>query len=190
MDINLSVIIGVFFANSGACLLQCLSQEIDLRRGKILPRGSTIPNTDQKFLHWQDFETQTWGDLIGLAAVQIAFVQLAMAGYISVQVYAVLGVVSIVSAIGFAVLNMRQNHKPDWGYPEAGKISLGGISHLPYFGVNIAIACADIFYLLTGKLEGELMWIALAGGAIYIASMITDIRVGNFDPPRWKNISE
>jgi hypothetical protein len=41
-----------------------------------------------------------------------------------------------------------------------------------------------IWHIFTGDLYGPVLYVALVGGVIYIASFIADIWAGNFDPLR------
>ena len=90
-----------------------------------------------------------------------------------------------VAMIGFFLMCIGPNHKPDWGYPKISKVSLGGLSHLPYFGAMTAISIMCFYHIIIGNLRGPLMWVALTGGIIYAASFITDLKVGNFDPIKY-----
>ena len=174
------LVIGVTVAANLACIaLMYLSQVLDT---SLSSRHSLIPGTRQKFLYMQDFWTMTFGDMLGVSMIAIAFTHLAVNGYIDLWQWIAFVALSIVSAVIFAQMCLSKDHKPDMGFPDIGKISWLGILHLPYFGVGIAISIICIWNLVTGNLRGPVMWIGLAGGMFYIACFIAEIKSGNFDP--------
>ena len=150
---------------------------------KSLPlRGSLIPGTCQKFLHLQDFYTMVWGDLFGVPLIAAVFFRLVTTGQVTAWQWVAFWGLAIVSPAIFLKMCLAENHKPDWGFPEAGKISLGGILHLPYFGAGIAMAALCLWHLATGNLYGTTLWVGLTGGGIYLSCFAADIISGNFDP--------
>jgi len=185
MEFNIEIALLTIISNTAICSTQPICNWIDITRGKVMLPGTWIPGTDQRFLGWNDFHTQTWGDLVGLALILVGFAHLINNGLITKDQLLVMILLTGVAMIGFFLMCIGPNHKPDWGYPEIGKISLGGLSHLPYFGAMTAIAIMCVYHIIIGNLRGPLMWIALAGGAIYIASFITDLKAGNFDPIKY-----
>lgn len=76
---------------------------------------------------------------------------------------------------------LAKDHKPDWGYPKPGKISLGGLSHLPYFGAQIAMAVICVIEVILGSLTGVVLITTLTGGVIWIITFILDVKTGHFD---------
>ncbi|MHB8904050.1 MAG: hypothetical protein ACYC40_03030, partial [Patescibacteria group bacterium] len=129
---NTTVLFFVIIINTALCFMQYLCQRIDIGRNKIASRHSTIPGTNQRFLHWQDFYMQTYGDLLGLVWLMNGFANLLMSGKIYATDWIIFSVVMIFAISATLKVCLANNHKPDWGYPSIGKISLGGISHLPY----------------------------------------------------------
>lgn len=184
MEVNWLLAGIVVAVNTALCFSQYFIQQWEVRRrnSKIPARGSFIKRTDQKFLYWQDFSTQTWGDLCGLVMPQIAFVHLWQDTLTERRCFPPL---MALAGFIFFLFCLRKNHKPDWGYPVVGEASLGGWSHMLYFGANVAIGIIDIYHLFTGQLRGPLMWMALIGGGIWMAAFIQDLRRGRFDPIRY-----
>lgn len=146
------------------------------------PRHSIIPGTNQKFLYMQDFYTMFWGDMIGVTLIANAFVHLAVNSHVALWEWIVFILITVVDGFRFMKMCLTQNHKPDQGFPEIGKVSWHGLSHLPYHGAGVAMALFAIWHIITGELRGSVMYVALVGGTIYVASFITDIKTGNFDP--------
>jgi len=140
---------------------------------------SVIKGTNQKFLYIQDFYTMTYGDLVGVPFIVVAFVHLAVQDI--TNVWWGLPVV-VVSALGFLKMCLGKDHKPDYGFPDIGKISLAGILHLFYFGIGIGASAMSVWAFFAGDLWGPVMWVALGGGAFYIGCFILEIWSGNFDP--------
>ena len=161
--------IGVMFA----------AQEFD----KTLPLSySFIPGTNQRFLHMQDFYTMTYGDLFGVPLINNAFLHLIVMGHLETWHWLAFVLLAIVSSSIFVVMCFGPNHKPDMGFPQIGKISWIGLLHLPYLGVGVASAMLCLWFILAGDLRGPVLYLGLAGGAIYIASFVAETKSGNFDP--------
>jgi len=165
--------------------LRYVFQEDDLERGRISPRGSIISNTKQKFLHWQDFHTQTWGDGLGLSIVMVVFVHLVKAkpGVVTVHQAILAGLIGAAIALFFVAFCLHDNHKPDWGYPVKGEISRGGIAHFVYFWVMSGVSIICVYHLCKGNLKcprGEVDWLGwlVLGGVIWLASAVADWRSG------------
>ena len=178
MEISWMILAVVFAVNLAYIGVMHLAQVLD----KSLPRRhSIISGTHQKFLYMPDFWTTTYGDMFGVSLITNAFVHLAVSGHIDYWQWIAFVVIAIASALIFVVMCFGKEHKPDAVFPNIGKISWNGIMHLPYFGTGIAVTIMCIWHLFTGNLRGLVMWIGLAGGALYIACYITDIKSGNFD---------
>lgn len=173
----------VVLINSLLCLAQYVVQKIDRKRGRISPRNSIIPGTEnQKFLYWQDFYNQTYGDFLGLVWVMNGFVQLLVIGQISLVDWTIFIIIAIVSALAFLYLNLQDAHKPDWGYPKQGEVSLGGYVHLLYFGIMLAMAVIDVIKMINGSMSGLIFWTTVGGMVIYLITTIFEIKAGHFDP--------
>ncbi len=173
----------VVLGMNGAYLCFIISaQELN----KSLPsRNSIIPGTNQKFLYVQDFWTMTYGDFLGVPLVVNAFVHLAADDI--TNLWWTLGI-GMLSTMMFLKMCLGKNHKPDYGFPGIGKISFAGILHLPYFGFGIGASAMSAWNLIIGELRGPVMWVALAGGAVYVGCFVLEIRSGNFDPLKKKEI--
>lgn len=178
---NWNVFLLVLIINTTLCLLQFLAEKIDKANRKISDRHSVIPGTNQKFLYWEDFYMQTYGDLLGLVWVMNSFVQLLVNGKVNNLMWLIFA--------GFAILGvyltlktcLAKNHKPDWGYPAVGKISLGGISHLPYFGIQLGMAAVCFIKIFSGELFGLPLLTTLGGGIIIVIMAFLDWQAGHFD---------
>lgn len=180
MEINWYIAIAWFLVNAGCLYVQYQLQYLDLANGRIQKHDSVIPGTTQRFLYMQDFATNSWGDLFGLSLVQVGFIHLCLARHVTLVYWIELGFIAILSMYLFRHMCLGSQHKPDSGFPKTGEISSSGMWHLPYFGINAGIAVVDTTMILTGPLRGPVMWLSLAGGAIYIAAIIYDVARGNF----------
>jgi len=168
--------------NTALCLLQFLAEKIDVRRGKIAARHSLIPGTKQKFLYWEDFYMQTYGDFLGLVWVMNGFAQLLAAGKIDSLMWLVFSFFAVLGILATLKSCLAKDHKPDWGYPEAGKASLGGLSHLPYFGLQSGMGIVCLIKAFTGDLTGLALVMSVSGGVIISAMAVLDRKTGHFDP--------
>lgn len=136
----------------------------------------------------QDFYTMTWGDLIGLALIFNAFAHLVVAGRVNLWVAAA---IAVAGGLLFMAMCLSGSHKPDYGYPAVGAISLAGYLHLVYFGVGLSAGLMCAWAIVTGDLRGPVMWVAIAGGALYLGTFVLDITSGNFEPlKREANLSQ
>jgi hypothetical protein len=179
---NWLILVIVIFINSLFCIFQYTIQQIDKSKGRIPARNSIIPGTNQKFLYWQDFYNQTYGDFFGLVWIMNAFSQLLVKGQISKFEWLIFIFLAIGSASAFLLMNLRLSHKPDWGYPLKGEVSWGGLSHLPYFGSLFAMAAICFVKIASGEINGILLWTVVVSILIYTTTTILDIKSGNFDP--------
>jgi len=164
--------------NTFLCLMQLVAEKIDKKTGKIAPRHSLIPGTKQKFLYWEDFYTQIYGDLLGLVWIINGFY--SMVPILTNYELLAFGPLSVVSYIIFIVPRLSKDHKPSWGEPEIGKISLGGHVHSFYFSLTLAMAITCVYGMITGKMTGIIFWTTLTGGLVWTISCIADILTGNF----------
>lgn len=147
---------------------------------KSLPaRHSIISGTNQKFLYVQDFWTMTYGDLFGIPLITNAFVHLAVRDAANLLW---LLLVAALSAAIFAKICLGKSHKPDYGFPQTGKISFAGILHLFYFGMGIGAVVACLWSLFEGRLTGLVLWLAVLGAAAYAVCFAAELRSGNLDP--------
>lgn len=176
MEFSWLIFVSVVITNVLCIGAMLVAQALD--RG-LPPRNSIILGTKQKFLYIQDFWTMTWGDGIGVLLIVNAFVHLVIKDI--TNLWWGLPIV-VVSGLGFLKMCLGKDHKPDYGFPDIGKVSFAGILHLFYFGAGIAASVMCVWNLFTGDLRGPVMWVALAGGAFYIVCFVLEVRSGNFDP--------
>lgn len=184
MNFSWGILAMVELINLGCVMIMLEVQNSD----RSLPRRhSIIPGTHQKFLYIQDFWTMTWGDVVGVPLFVNAFVHSIFLTHDNSNIWWAL-VSGMIVIVIFLKMCLGKNHKPDYGFPQAGKISLAGILHLIYMGVGFGAGITCLKNLVTGTLYGPVLWVALAGGVIWIWFFVLEIKSGNFDPI--KRISE
>jgi len=145
------------------------------------PWNSKIPGTNQKFLAPWGFWTMTYGDLLAIPLVFNAFTYLVEADVDNLWWGLVIGVIS---GVGFTAKCLGKNHKPDYGFPEVGKISVAGLMHSVYFGAGAGASVMCLWHLfVTGNLpwESPVTWVALTAIPLYVPCVILDFTSGNFD---------
>ncbi|MEK7541147.1 MAG: hypothetical protein AAB529_02860 [Patescibacteria group bacterium] len=179
MDFSWTILLVVVLVNSLWMAAMFATQQLDK---SLPPRNSVIPGTNQKFLYFQDFWTMTWGDAIGVALINTAFVHLAVNGCLGVGHWLVFATLVIAFSLGFAKMCMGQNHKPDMGFPATGEISPIGILHLPYFGFGMVAGAFCISFVFTGDLRGPVFYVGFGGAAFYALCFVAEVKSGNFDP--------
>lgn len=179
---NWNIFLLALVVNTVLCLMQFLAERIDMANGKILTRHAIIPGTNHKFLYWEDFYMQTYGDFLGLVWVMNGFFQLLAAGKINGVMWFIFAIFVILGIFLTLKNCLAKNHKPDWGYPQIGKVSLGGISHLPYFGIQSGMGVVCLIKIFSGDLTGLVLITTLVGGAIIGLMAILDWKTGHFDP--------
>lgn len=146
-------------------------------------RHSIIPGTRQRFIHMQDFWTCSWGDCLPLCLILNAFVTLAMADKITVWQWLSLGIMSVILGIGFLVMCLGKDHKPDQGYPAPGKVSLHGYLHLPHFGVSVSMVVLTVWHIIIGNFRGgPVLYLFIVGAVLWAITFVLDVKSGNFDP--------
>lgn len=146
------------------------------------PRHSLIPGTNQKFLYIEDFWTMTYGDFLAIPCIVNAYAHL-VAEDATNPWWGVL--IMGVGALAFLVMCLGKKHKPDYGFPDIGKISYAGVLHLFYFGAGVAASIISVWHIFTGDLTGTPLWVGLCGGVIYMICFFRDIIDGNFNPVTW-----
>lgn len=179
MEFSWSIFLVVCVVNTLCMVLMLLTQSLD--KG-LPPRGSLILGTNQKFLYIQDFWTMTYGDLFGVPLIFNAFVHLVVQDIANLW-WGLL--VALVSTLAFLKMCLGKNHKPDYGFPNIGKISLAGIMHLFYFGAGMGAAIMCLWgVFVTGSLPwlSPVTWVFLGGGVLYIGCFVVEMKSGNFDP--------
>lgn len=73
MEFSWTICVVAVLANLAWIALMAVTQFVDIARGKLPPRNSLIPGTRQRFLHMQDFWTMTYGDIVGVSFIWVAF---------------------------------------------------------------------------------------------------------------------
>ncbi len=143
-------------------------------------RGSKIPGTNQPFLYWQDFYCQKWGNTFAMPLMLTAFIS-AYSQNLTSLLWWVLSInIGFWATVIFTVLCLATKHKPDWGFPVAGEISLGGIIHLFYFWIYATVIVFTFGHLSSlGKLDSLAL---LSGLIIYAINFVKDVKSGNFQP--------
>lgn len=177
---NWMIFLTAMAVNLLLCLLQSYLQEKDVKRGLIAPRHSLIPGTNQKFLHWQDFYTQVYGDIMGLPFVMNGFMMIfpALTRW-ELLAFALSGLLSMVA---FFVPRLAKDHKPSWGEPTAGHISTGGYVHSFYFSLLSAMAIICLWVMINGGMTKPIFVSTLVGMVIWALTCILDIATGHFEP--------
>jgi hypothetical protein len=174
MEFSLLALVLVALCNTLYMVVMRLAEFVD---DKLPPRRSNIPGTRQPFLYIRDFWTMTWGDFLGVPLIVNGFVHLVMD---DVANFAWAAHIGMAGAIVFLFVCLSKNHKPDYGFPDTGRVSRAGVLHLFYLAVGVGAAAMCVGRLVTGELYGTVLWVALAGGAIYILCFFADVKSGNF----------
>lgn len=185
--INLAVFLTALIINTILCLTQYLLEQMDKKSGIIEPRHSIIPNSDnQRILYWEDFYTQTYGDLLGLVWVMNCFLHLLANGQIKLVDLLILLIFGDVSVFIFIINKLNPKSKPDWGKTLDGKLTIGGLSHFPYFALLSGMSAVCVVNMALGNVAGWLLITTLIGGIIYGITFMLDIISGNFSPLKTK----
>ncbi len=188
MNWNWQIFFVVAIINTTLCLGQLAAQRIDQGAKRLPNRYSIIPGTEQKFLYWQDFYSQTYGDFLGLIWVMNTFAHLLINERIIWPLWIIFIAVLFIATVVFLNTHLNNERKPDWGFPKNSRISLGGISHLPYFSLNSGMTAICLLEMLRGQVSGIFFWTTLSGLLVWLLSVITDYHAGHFDKPKKKSI--
>lgn len=86
----------------------------------------------------------------------------------------------------FIINKLNPKSKPDWGKTLAGKLTIGAISHFPYFALLFGMSAVCVFNILLGKVTGLNLVTLIIGGIIYGVTVILDFTSGNFSPLKKK----
>lgn len=179
MQFSWLILSGVFVVNMLWLGLIFAAQQLD----KKLPRRHLlIPWTSQKFLYMQDFWTMTWGDLIGVPLIWVAFIHLVVYRCLGIWHWLCFLALAVVVTAVFLKMCLSSKHKPDMGFPRLGKVSRIGIIHLPYFGFGVTSAIFCLWFIITGELRGPVLLVGFGGAAFYALCFLGDIKSGNLDP--------
>jgi hypothetical protein len=165
--------------NTVLCLLQLLAEKVEQKMGRMPKRHSIIPGSKQKFLCWEDYYCQTYGDILGLVWVMIGFYSMIIK--LTNYEWLMFGVLCLISFIIFLVPRIKKDKRPTWGESN-GKISIGGYIHSVYFSLSLAMTVMCLYGMLIGKLIGVYVVLVLGGVLIWSVSCLIDLLVGNFAP--------
>ena len=183
MEFSLLAIAGAIGLNTSCCISMYDIQQKEAKAGMIQGRRTKVPGTNQQFLHWQDFYCQRYGDTVGLAIIAVGFCHLILYDFISPDQWIIFIGIATIDAIGFTLICLGKNHKPDSGYPEIGEVSWCGLYHSVYYGINVTMVALCIWHwLVEGNLNGPVLCLTLVGGIFYLLTFAADIITGHFNP--------
>jgi len=182
MKFSIHVMFATYVCNMVWICVMLYGEWIHVKNGNMPPRGSIIPGTNQKFMYMQDWFTCTWGDMFALPLVLNAFVTLAVNGRIAAWEWILSAMLAVILGVGFLLMCLGKDHKPDQGYPEIGVVSLQGILHLPHFGVAVAMVVVCVGHAIFGGLRGPVLYTAIVGGVLWVVTFVLDAVTGHFDP--------
>lgn len=165
--------------NTVLCLLQLLAEKVEQKMGRMPQRHSIILGAKQKFLCWEDYYCQTYGDLLGLVWVMVGFY--SMTTKLTNYEWLTFGILCLISFVIFLVPRIKKDKRPTWGESN-GKISIGGYIHGVYFSLSLAMTVMCLYGMLIGKLIGADIFLVLGGIIIWSVSCLMDVKVGNFAP--------
>jgi len=182
MELQMGILLWAIGVNLLSCLVMLGIQWVEEEWCRLELRLSVIGGNKkagyQRFLYWQDFYCQKYGCTIGLSLTTMGFFHLV--NHIDIR-WSVFVLIALFDAISFTVICLRKTHKPDWGYPEAGRISTGGKTHSLYHGLQVAMVSFLLWSIIfTGVLRGWPMWLAIIGMIIYSVTLVIDIKKGHF----------
>jgi hypothetical protein len=167
-------------ANSAYLLVILSAQRLEKQAGKLRARHDIIPGTRQIFLYWQDFTTQVAGNTFLMPFVLYVFLwQLLYQGFHSSVWLWFIGI-AIVDMCLFAMMCLAKDHKPDWGYPLPGRMSVCGFLQLLYHGAFTSIIAISLYSLVMhwADIPGMIMITCLV---IYLAFARLDYKFGYFE---------
>ncbi|MCB9803056.1 hypothetical protein H6761_03560 [Candidatus Nomurabacteria bacterium] len=168
-----------FILNTLAICAMLIVQWCESTSGVIRPRHHIIPSTKQKFLYWQDFYCQKWGNVWGMPLM--LYPTMFLYKYNCLDSWSLLfALLAILATRAFFKECTKKTHKPDWGYPKPGEHSFSGTLHLTYFGFYIFVVITSIYSMIRGYLVREEIFVFFLGATIYIATWVKDVRSGNF----------
>lgn len=184
---NWTVFLMAIVINTLLCLIQYFFEQRDRKKGIIEPKNSIIPGSDgQKILYWEDFYTQTYGDFLGLVWIMNCFFQLLINGQLGLMDILILTIFGISGMSLFILNKLSSKSKPDWGKTLDGKLTIGAISHFPYFALLFGMSAVCLFNLILGKVTGINLVTLIIGGMIYGVTIVLDFTSGNFSPLKKK----
>jgi hypothetical protein len=157
---------------------------------KWLSRTGRIPAQTSKFFYLWDFHSSGWGDLFGVTLINIGVSAVIAQVWNPGAWPYVLGacLFGIAVTVAFQYSCTRPSHKPDWGYPVAGKTSIGGWIHLVYFGFQYTFGFFGLLLVINTGFAGGFgsivlpFFIGIGGAVIYYLSIALDFKQGHFAP--------
>lgn len=168
-----------FCLNTLIIAMMLLAQFFESSSGKLLTRNENIRGSEQKFLYWQDFYCQKWGCGLGLPLILYVFLEnIGDWHHINANIVAL----SLVLSAAFLIICLSDKHKPDWGFPKARMISVGGIIHLCYLCFYFFTTSSVLWWIFKGQVNFLDSIIFLLGASIYVFNWRKDIKAGHFDP--------
>ncbi len=176
---NVSVLIVTLVANAVLVGLQYAVQQMDLRAGRISVRHSNIAGTRQRFNHWQDAACNTWGDLAGLGLGSYAFVLCASEGTLADWQWGVFWCLAGIGMVVWYLFGTDPGYKPNWSFPEVGKVSPGGWVHVIYWGLQLTVAVTTLQLLVQGALDKSAVAVTGGGWVVYGLAVYTDTARGH-----------
>ncbi|MDO8514592.1 MAG: hypothetical protein Q7S50_03550 [bacterium] len=159
-----------------------IAQVVSIRKGEIPARGVHIWK-GRPFLHWSDFATQLYGDLIFFSLLN-GFVAIA---FQSVQASEKFLLFLLASILGFAItflwirLAQRVFASPrfnrwDWHFTSpAGRLTVGGKYHVFYFFLESVILVIAFGYLIWQPIDALLRIGILTSSAGYLVALLRDV---------------
>lgn len=180
MELRWSISLAAILFSSAFCVAMYLFQQWDRYRELMPVRGSDIEGTDQKFLYWQDFYCQRYGSL-GIVLIWIGFAHFAFFYPFSWPEWIACLMLAVTDGVCFTALCLRPAHKPDYGFPEAQKISKAGVIHSIYHGLTVAVIASMVVrgFLLEEWRNIFFVFLGL-GIVLYFFSIRKDFRLGHF----------
>lgn len=165
--------------NTVLCLPQLLAEKVEQKMGRMPRRHSIILGAKQKFLCWEDYYCQTYGDLLGLVWVMVVFFSIITK--LTNYEWLSFGILCLVSFVIFLVPRIKKDKRPTWGESD-GKISIGGYIHGVYFSLTLAMTIICLYGMVVGKLNLMDIVFVIVGIVIWIIACLMDVLVGNFAP--------
>ena len=175
------LLVSAFGLNTIFIVAILLVQKIESTTGTLYGRLSLVPETNQPFLYWQDFKYQSIGNTIFMPFILYTFLWILKYQTISSLTWVWFSTIGIIDISLFANMCLAKDHKPDWGYPGAGEISIGGLIHLVYHGVYMAISFITLYFItIRWGTDLPCFWFFL-GIIPYLATVIWDNKSGRFE---------
>jgi hypothetical protein len=148
----------------------------EFRMGRIPHKRSwsrTCPK--EYFLYLEDWNTGSWGDVVGLSCMAYAFGAQSEWSWNTLLIAGFIGLLSTLVLHTFWKMGL-----PNSGYPYSGKLSLSGKLHLLYTWAQTSIALALLIVFWNGALIVPSMVAISVGAIVYGSSFLCDFLQGKF----------